>query len=64
MFDHKKEQVNVNKNKLMKECKEVISEEMIYQMNALNVKWKKQEFTDEQSLLLRQCADELKYLNR
>ena len=30
VFDHKKEQVNVNKNKLMKECKEVISEEMIY----------------------------------
>ena len=30
VFDHKKEQVNVSKGKLMKECKEVISEEMIY----------------------------------
>ena len=33
-------------------------------MNSLNVKWQKQEFTDEQSLQLRQCADELKYLNK
>lgn len=64
VFDHKKEQVNSNKGKLMKECREVISEEMIYQMNSLNVKWQKQEFTDEQSLQLRQCADELKYLNK
>ena len=40
----------MNKSKLMKECKEVISEEMIYSLNSLQVQWKKQPFTEEQNL--------------
>ena len=48
----------------MKECKEVISEEMIYSLNQLQVNWKKQQFTDEQNKQLTYCAHELKHLSR